>query len=103
MRVGVALPMTVNIPFAAFARRISASIATAGGILDCLCSVLPTAVTAADVACQSGASRSLQDADAAARALSRALSASAAMPARALQGMSKADDRTARPEAAAAA
>ena len=47
--------------------------------------------------------RSLQDADAAARALSRALSASAAMPARALQGISRADDRTARPEAAAAA
>ena len=111
MRVGVALPMTVNIPFAGI--RSADLRIHRDGTGDILLRLLPGFRTSYfvlwphlrmwRVSNPEPVLRSLQDADAAARALSRALSASAAMPARALQGMSKADDRTARPEAAAAA
>lgn len=111
MRVGVALPMTVNIPFTGIR---SADLRLYGdGTGDILLRLLPgfrisyfvlwPHLRMWRVSNPEPVLRSLRDAESAAKVLSRALSASAAMPARALQGSVKSDDGAMRPEAAAAA
>ncbi|NMJ40637.1 PH domain-containing protein [Roseomonas sp. JC162] len=111
MRVGVALPMTVNIPFAAIR---SADLRLAGDRSgDILLRLLPghrvsyvalwPHVRMWRIGQPAPVLRALPDAEAAAQALSRALSASAAMPARALHAASDSPGGAAAPEAAAAA
>ncbi len=111
MRVGVALPMTVNIPFAGI--RAADLRLYRDGTGDIQLRLLPgyrisyfvlwPHLRLSRLSNPEPVLRSLQDPQAAARTLSRALSASAAMPARALLGASMDDDRARRPEATAAA
>jgi hypothetical protein len=111
MRVGVALPMTVNIPFAAI-RTADLRLAgdRSGDILLRLLQghrvsyvALWPHVRMWRLSQPAPVLRALPDAEAAAQALSRALTASAAMPARALSASGDAAGAATGPEAAAAA
>jgi hypothetical protein len=111
MRVGVALPMTVNIPFAAI--RAADLRQDRDGSGDIQLRLLPghrvsyfalwPHLRMLRVSNPEPVLRSLPDAEAAARALAQALAASAAMPVRALHGARIDEDHAGRPEAAAAA
>ncbi|MEO3471050.1 photosynthetic complex putative assembly protein PuhB [Roseomonas sp. CAU 1739] len=111
MRVGVALPMTVNIPYAAI--RSADLRQHRDGTGDILLRLLPghrasyfalwPHLRMLRVSSPEPVLRALTDAEAAARALAQALAASASMPVRALHGARIDDDHAARPEAAAAA
>jgi hypothetical protein len=111
MRVGVAVPVAVNIPFSAI--RSADLRLNRDGTGDILLRLMP-ARRMSYVALWPHCSllrltqpvpmlRALPDAEAAARALSQALAASAAMPVRALHAAGAEDGRAGRPEAAAAA
>jgi hypothetical protein len=111
MRVGVALPMTVNIPFAAI--RAADLRQNRDGTGDIQLRLLPgnrvsyfalwPHLRMLRVSNPEPMLRSLPDAEAAARALAQALAASAAMPVRALHGTRVDEDHAGRPEAAAVA
>lgn len=111
MRVGVALPMTVNIPFSAI--RTADLRLNKDGTGDIQLRLMVGRrvsyfamwphLRMLRVSNPEPMLRALPDAEVAARALSQALAGSAAMPVRALHGTQVEDGRGARPEAAAAA
>jgi hypothetical protein len=111
MRVGVALPMTVNIPFSAV--RSADLRLNKDGSGDIQLRLMPGRrvsyfamwphLRMLRVSNPEPMLRALPDAEVAARALSQALASSAAMPVRALLGTQTEDGLTTRPEAAAAA
>ncbi|WP_431281991.1 photosynthetic complex putative assembly protein PuhB [Humitalea sp. 24SJ18S-53] len=111
MRVGVALPMTVNIPFAAIrSADLRQNRDGTGDIMLRLMSghrasyfALWPHLRMLRVSNPEPVLRALPHTEVAARALAQALAASAAMPVRALHGAQTDEDHATRPEAAAAA
>lgn len=111
MRVGVALPMTVNIPFSAV--RTADLRLNKDGTGDIQLRLMPARrvsyfalwphLRMLRVSSPEPVLRALPDADMAARALSQALTGAALMPVRAPQGTMVADSPSSQPEAAAAA